>query len=91
MVLPHFYERVDESPQKEKNFGTFGIFLAFFVTGIRPFKVKFSVQTLLQCISKAQFINSANVLLLTAVYGQHCSKSEKFEQVACGYVYNRPG
>ena len=35
VVLPHFCERVDESPQKEKNFGTFGIFLAFFVTEIR--------------------------------------------------------
>ena len=28
-------ERVDESPQQDENFGTFGLFLAFFVTELR--------------------------------------------------------
>ena len=36
---------------------------------VRPLKVKFSVKVLLRCIFKAQFINSANALLLTAVAG----------------------
>ena len=33
-------ERVDESPRQDENFGTFGLCLAFFVTELRPFKVK---------------------------------------------------
>ena len=40
VVLPHFRERVDESPRQDENFGTFGLFLAFFVTELRPFKAK---------------------------------------------------
>ena len=40
VVLPHFRERVDESPRQDENFGTFGLFLAFFVSELRPFKVK---------------------------------------------------
>ena len=57
---------VDESPRQD--FWHFlNIFLAFFITEIRPFKVKFSVQALLQCIFKDQLNNSANALLLTAL------------------------
>ena len=40
VVLPHFHERVDESPRQDENFGTFGLFLSFFVSELRPFKVK---------------------------------------------------
>ena len=64
MVLPHFRERVDESPRQDENFGTFGLSLSFFVSELRPFKVK---DKFFQCIFEALFINSANALLLTAV------------------------
>ena len=64
VVLPHFRERVDESPRQDENFGTFGLFLSFFVSELRPFKVK---DKFFQCIFEALFINSANALLLTAV------------------------
>ena len=40
VVLPHFRERVDESPRQDENFGTFGLSLSFFVSELRPFKVK---------------------------------------------------
>ena len=51
VVLPHFRERVDESPRQDENFGTFGLFLAFFVSELRPFKVKtnFSNVFLMPC------------------------------------------
>ena len=64
VVLPHFRERVDESPWQDENFGTFGLFLSFFVSELRPLKVK---DKFFQCIFEALFINSANALLLTAV------------------------
>ena len=64
VVLPHFRERVDESPRQDENFGTFGLFLAFFVSELLPFKVK---DKFFQCIFEALFINSAIALLLTAV------------------------
>ena len=38
VVLPHFRQRVDESPRQNENFGTFGLFLAFFVTELRRLK-----------------------------------------------------
>ena len=64
VVLPHFCERVDESPRQDENFGTFGLFLSFFVSELRPFNVK---DKFFQCIFEALFINSASALLLTAV------------------------
>ena len=49
VVLPHFRERVDESPRQDENFGTFGLFLSFFVSELRPFKVK---DKFFQCYTK---------------------------------------
>ena len=63
-MLPHFRQRVNESPRQDENFGTFGLFLSFFVSELRPFKVK---DKFFQCIFEALFINSANALFLTAV------------------------
>ena len=40
VVLPHFRERVDESPRQDENFVTFGLFLSFVVSELRLFKVK---------------------------------------------------
>ena len=80
VVLPHFRERVDESPQQDENFGTFGLFLSFFVSELRPFKVK---DKFFQCIFEALFINSANALLLTAVnYQVYIFQDEIF---SCGH------
>ena len=59
VVLPHFREGVDESPRQDENFGTFGLFLSFFVSELRPFKVK---DKFFQCIFEALVINSANAL-----------------------------
>ena len=55
---------MNESPRQDENFGTFGLSLSFFVSELRPFKVK---DKFFQCIFEALFINSANALLLTAV------------------------
>ena len=44
VVLPYFRERVDESLRQDENFGTFGLFLSFFVSEIWPFKVKIPVR-----------------------------------------------
>ena len=46
VVLPHFRERVDESPRQDENFGTFGLFLSFFVSEIWPFKVEIPVRAI---------------------------------------------
>ena len=46
VVLPHFRERVDESPRQDENFGTFGLFLSFFVSEIWPFKVENPVRAI---------------------------------------------
>ena len=70
-MLPHFRQRVNESPRQDENFGTFGLFLSFFVPELRPFKGK---DKFFQCIFEALFINSANALLLTAVY---CARHNK--------------
>ena len=46
VVLPHFRQRVDESPRQDENFGTFGLFLSFFVSEIWPFKVEIPVRAI---------------------------------------------
>ena len=85
-----YHTFVNEIPQQDEKFGTFGI---IFVTEIRPFKVKFSVQALLQCIFKAQFINSANALLLTALYFHSCQSNHKPYsrlQYQCCHIFKHP-
>ena len=45
----HFHERVDESPRREKNFGTSGYKIHCFVSKIWPFEVGIAVRTNSTC------------------------------------------
>ena len=44
MTLAHFHERGDESPRREKNFGTSGSKIPRFVSEIWPFEVGICVR-----------------------------------------------
>ena len=59
-MLPHFRQRVNESPRQDENFGTFGLFFIMF-------RFRLKSRQIFPMYFEALFINSANALLLTAV------------------------
>ena len=70
VVLPHFRQRADESLRQDENFGTFGLFLSFFVFEIWPFNVELPVWEIFSLyfsFCSIELIRTRNTWSLTAV------------------------